>query len=220
MGKSSRRDWIRDTINSGPYNPKKNAYYKSQQGLLTESAYWTNGVTTNNINLIRYADVLLWAAEVEAEKGSLDKAEEYVNLVRNRMVDHHEYWVHKYLNENDPQGGSFTDDAHLAANYNIEPYPGGDFTIKGRDYALKAIRYERMLELGMEGHRFFDLVRWGIADIEIAAYKLKEKDRRTYLDELTFKKGCSEYFAIPQLQIDLSAGADGIKKMVQSGPCY
>ncbi len=33
----------------------------------------------------------------------------------------------------------------------------------------------------MEGHRFFDLVRWGIADQVLNLYVSKEKDRRSYL---------------------------------------
>jgi len=215
-GKNPGKDWIRDQDHFGPYSPIKNAYYKSQLYSLTDQAYWTNGTTTNNVNLIRYADILLWAAEVESEIGSLDKAQQYVNMIRNRMTDHHEYWVHKYLNDNNPQGGFYTDDVHLAANYFIKPYPAGDFTAKGKDFALKAIRYERMLELGMEGHRFFDLVRWGIADAEINPYFLKEKTLRTYLNDALFTKNKNEYFPIPQTQIDLSAGADGIAKMKQN----
>jgi hypothetical protein len=76
-----------------------------------------------------------------------------------------------------------------------------------------------MLELAMEGHRFFDLVRWGIADVEIYSYLQSEKSKRNHLAGAQFVKGCHEYFPIPQLQIDLSAGADGIKKMKQN-PCY
>jgi hypothetical protein len=63
---------------------------------------------------------------------------------------------------------------------------------------------------------FFDLVRWGIADAEINPYFLKEKTLRTYLNDAHFTKNKNEYFPIPQTQIDLSAGADGIAKMKQN----
>jgi hypothetical protein len=215
-GNHPGKTWIRRQELNGPYTPKKNSYYKSQESQLTDYSFWSNGTTANNVNLIRYAEVLLWAAEVEVEIGSLTKAEDYVNLIRNRMADHHEYWVHKYIDDNRPQDGFYTDDAHLAANYFIKSYPPGYFSAQGQDYARKAVHYERMLELGMEGHRFFDLVRWGIADTEIKIYLLKEKIKRTYLNDAVFTKNKNEYFPIPQTQIDLSAGADGVAKMKQN----
>jgi hypothetical protein len=44
-------DWIRDQGNGGPYTPKKNVYYKAQEGKKTDASFWTSGVTANNINL-------------------------------------------------------------------------------------------------------------------------------------------------------------------------
>ncbi len=195
-------DWIKDQNYGGPYSPKKNVYYKSQETHLTDAAFWGNVTTANNVNLIRYADVLLWAAEVEVEIGSLEKAKDYVNQVRRRVAD--------------PSGWVKKADGTPAANYKVGEYTNA-WTDKS--FASKAVRYERMLELAMEGHRFFDLVRWGIADAEINAYIQKEKVMRTYLNNVVFKKNCNEYFAIPQTQIDLSAGADGVPKMKQN-PCY
>jgi starch-binding outer membrane protein, SusD/RagB family len=211
-GNHPGKDWIRRQELNGPYSPKKNSYEKSQETHLTDASYWFPGTTANNVNLIRYADVLLWAAEVEVETGNLAKAEEYVNLIRARAADP-TGWVHTYVDPNDPSLG-FTNVP--AANYFIKPYPAGYFTSIGQESSRKAVRYERMLELGMEGHRFFDLVRWGIADIEINSYFQKEKNLRTYLNDAHFAKNKNEYFPIPQLQIDLSAGADGIPKMKQN----
>ena len=202
-------DWVRDTSNYGPYSPKKNVYYKYQQGRLTDKDFWSNGTTTNNVNLIRYADVLLWAAEVEVEIGDLNKARNYINDIRARAANP-QGWVHTYIDANNPSLG-FTNTP--AANYKVGLYTT-PWTVK--DSARRAVRYERMLELGMEGHRFFDLVRWGIADIEVTAYVQKEKLKRKYLSGSQFTKHKSEYFAIPQTQIDLSAGADGVPKMKQN----
>jgi len=211
-GNHPGNDWVRSQSYSGPYNPKKNAFSRSQEVKYTDLAW--PAFTALNINLIRYADVLLWAAEVEVEMGNFNKAEEYVNMIRNRAADP-STWVHTYIDPSDPLKG-FTNIA--AANYRIKPYPAGYFASKGEEFARKAVRYERMLELGMEGHRFFDLVRWGIADIEINAYL--EKEKRPYFDsDVRFRKDCNEYFPIPQREIDLSAGADGVKQMIQNR-CY
>ena len=201
-GNHPGNDWIIDQNYGGPYSPKKNVYYKSQETHLTDAEFWGNVTTANNVNLIRYADVLLWAAEVEVEIGSLEKAKDYVNEVRRRAAD--------------PSGWVKKADGTPAANYKVGEYTNA-WTDKS--FAIKAVRYERMLELAMEGHRFFDLVRWGIADTEINAYIQKEKQMRTYLNSVVFKKNCNEYFAIPQTQIDLSAGSDGVRKMKPNPSC-
>ena len=53
-----------------------------------------------------------------------------------------------------------------------------DSSNQGEDFARKAVRSERRLELGMEGHRFFDLVRWGIAAEEKNKYFEREKIKK------------------------------------------
>ncbi|PWT99094.1 MAG: RagB/SusD family nutrient uptake outer membrane protein [Bacteroidetes bacterium] len=207
------KNWTRNQEIFGPYVPKKMLVSNKERNVYTESNNW-GGVrlSANNVNLIRFADVLLWAAETEVEIGSLDQAEKYVNMIRNRAANP-SGWVHTYIDDNDPSKG-FTNIP--AANYVVSPYPEGWFSTNGADYARKAVRYERVLELGMEGHRFYDLVRWGIADSEINGYLANESKKRNYLSGAYFQKGKNEYFPIPQTQIDLSVDQSGKKKLKQN----
>jgi len=203
-GVNPGNDWIRAQSDGGPYSPIKNVYSNAVLGSLTDASFWSSGVTANNINLIRYTDVLLWAAEVEVEIGTVDLARGLVNLVRARAADA-TGWSKKYLNDATPQGGfSGTN----AANYKV-----GTYTVPWVDQttARKAVRFERLLELGMEGHRFFDLVRWDIAKTEIPRYFAKEKAIIPYLINGQFTAGKNEYFPIPQNEIDKSGG-----KMIQN----
>jgi hypothetical protein len=62
-------------------------------------------------------------------------------------------------------------------------------TVTGKDALRKAIFHERRVELGLEGQRFFDLVRQGRAAEELAGNG--------------FIKGKHEYFPIPQLEMDI-----------------
>jgi hypothetical protein len=194
-------DWIRDQPYSGPYAPKKNTYYKSQQGNLTDKSFWTSGVTANNYTLIRFADVILMLAETEVEGGNLTRAKDLVNEVRARSKD--------------PVSWVKTAAGLPAANYNVGLYTSFADQVTARN----AVRFERKLELGMEGHRFFDLVRWGIAPTElnrILTYNSTQAiNKRNYLVGASFKAGKSEYFPIPQAQIDLSA-AGGTPKLKQN----
>jgi hypothetical protein len=177
--------WIRDQNNGGPYAPKKMSYYKSQAGTLTDGTNWASGLTATNYKIMRFADVLLMAAEAEVEVGSLETARGYVNLIRTRAG------VEKVKTA----GGAD------AATYVISTYtlPWVDKTT-----ARNAVRFERKLELAMEGHRFFDLVRWDIADVAINAFLTYEKTKiPSGYGNATFTKGKNEYFPIPQRQIDL-----------------
>ena len=174
--------WVRDQSNGGPYSPIKNVYYKKQEKNLTDASFWTNGVVANNYSMIRYADVLLWAAECEVEVGTLEKARELVNIVRARAANP-AGWV---------QGSPATYKVGLYTSFSSQPI------------ARDAVRFERRLEFAMEGHRFFDLVRWGIAASTLNAYVAKEKTLRSYLQTAVFTTGKNEYFPIPQGEIDQS----------------
>jgi starch-binding outer membrane protein, SusD/RagB family len=187
-------DWIRDQSYAGPYSPKKFIYYKSQEGSLTDGSSWTRGYATMNYCIIRYADVLLMAAEAEVEAGSVEKAREYVNLVRTRAAN---------------PAGTVQKAGADAAKYTIKTYatPWTD-----KVAARKAVQFERKIELSGEGHRFFDLVRWGTAATELNAYlSFEGKVLTTALGGATFTTGKSELQPLPQDQIDLQ-GAGVLKQ--------
>lgn len=186
-------DWIRNQANGGPYSPKKYAYYKTDVGSLQDNSSWTPGYTAINYTVIRFADVLLMAAEAEVEAGTLEKAREYVNMVRTRAANP-DGFVKK--------GGA------PAAKYVIGTYKTA-WTDK--EAARMAVRFERKLELNLEGHRFFDLVRWGVADKELNAYLTFESKQLT--GALGSAKFAAKYelLPIPQSQIDLQ-GADVLKQ--------
>jgi hypothetical protein len=188
-------DWIRDQNFGGPFAPKKMTYYKSQEKKLTDGTNWASGLTATNYKLMRFADVLLMAAEAEIETGGLEKAREYINRVRARAA----------------RPATFVQGAN--ATYVI-----GTYTTPFADAATAraAVRFERKLELGMEGHRFFDLVRWGIADQELNRFLSYEKTKlpSTY-GTATFVKGRSEFFPIPQTQIDLQR-TGGVSNLTQN----
>lgn len=203
--------WQRDPQYAGPYSPKKNVYYKSQEGTLTSASGWTKGFNANNVKLLRYADLLLLAAEAEIEAGTLEKAREYVNMVRKR-ASNPDGFVKAYKDDAKPEAG-FSDKP--AANYLI-----GLYTTAWTDKAMarNAVRFERRVELGTEGHRFFDLVRWGIADTELNNYLTAESKKRTYLAGAKFTKGKSEFRPIPQRAI-VRSSIEG-KPTLKQNPGY
>jgi hypothetical protein len=109
----------------------------------------------NNYRAIRYADILLMAAEANNRAAAPNdaKAQLYLNQVRARAFGN---------NSNN---------------------------VSATGTALRtAIWDERRLELGMEGHRFFDLVRTGQAASKITGW-LPNKN---------------EVFPIPQAEVDIS----------------
>jgi hypothetical protein len=204
------QDWIRDQSYAGPYSPKKSIYWQEGQGTYADQSSWAPG-SAININLIRFADVLLLAAEAEAQLGNLARAQELVNMVRARAAKE-DSWLHEYVDPTKPMDG-FSNKP--AANYVIKVYPAGSFAAKGKDGALQAIYFERKLELAMEGHRFFDLSRWGIAAETMNAYFAFEGAVTPDVRGGNFTKGKNEIYPIPLRQIDLST-KNGVSPLKQN----
>lgn len=188
--------WIRDQRFAGPYTQKKLSYQEAEKGTYQDGSSWTPGYHSINTYIIRFADVILMAAEAEIEAGTLEKAREYVNMIRTRAA-------------NSP----LVVDGTEAANYVIDTY---DEPWTDADFARDAVRFERKLELALEGHRFFDLVRWGIAAETLNSYFTYEAQKLPLnIPGSQFTAGKHEYLPIPQRQIDLQ-GPD----VLQQNPGY
>ena len=157
-------------------NRKYAMYNDGANGGIYKLAHATRS-PKNNIQ-IRYADVLLMYAEACCESGDLPSAKTALKEVRDRA--------------------------------GLSPFPytaviqGQTVTFNDNQEDLrKAIRHERRVELAMEGHRWFDLTRWGIAKETMDTYMAGETEEAKELYG-TFQKGKHELFPIPSKEIDLS----------------
>lgn len=113
-----------------------------------------------NYTAIRYAEVLLWEAEALT---ALDRTAEAIvplEVVRAR--------------------------ARKLSDHPLTALP--KVTTTDKQIMTAAIRHERQVELGLEMHRFFDLVRWGTASTTLPG----------------FQAGKHEVFPLPQIEIDLN----------------
>lgn len=180
--------WIREPATYGYHVVKRFVVSPEDPNMITG---WPWGASSLNWQIIRYADVLLWKAEALIEgDGNLDEARSLINQIRIRAKQSE--YVRDFENPN-----------QYAANYNIEEYPAEGWS---KDYARKALRHEYKLEKALEGERFFDLVRWGVAESTLNDYFKEEKSKRSYYKEAKFTAGRDEYFPIPQAQINFSGG--------------
>lgn len=157
-------------------NRKYAMYNDGANGGIYKLAHATRS-PKNNIQ-IRYADVLLMYAEACCESGDLDSAKKALKEVRDR--------------------------AGLSQFPYTAVIQGQTVTFNDNQEDLrKAIRHERRVELAMEGHRWFDLTRWGIAKETMDTYMAGETEEAKELYG-TFQKGKHELFPIPSKEIDLS----------------
>lgn len=158
FGEHIGKEWIRAGVSdlSGPYLPKKNVYQESEVGTNRGAGAWGQEHSGVNYNIIRYADVLLMAAEAAVETSDLATALTYVNEVRDRAA-----------NTSVVQA---VDGSGPAANYQVGTYA----SFPDANFARDAVRFERRVELGMEGHRLFDLRRWGVTTTVLPEYYANE----------------------------------------------
>lgn len=177
-GNTYTEDWIRDPLFGGMSGKKFLIDPTSSDiiiGVLPHAA------SPLNYKLIRYAEVLLWKAEAMIESGSdLNDARLLINEVRakaKRSID---------------SNYAPLDIDTATTNYVINEYTS---TSWDQDYARKAVRMERRLELAMEGHRWFDLVRWNTAT-EVMNTFYEEEDERSYISGAQFTAD-ETYMQIP-----------------------
>jgi starch-binding outer membrane protein, SusD/RagB family len=189
-----QRSWARTPQVYGYHSSMKELQHPNSPSLRAVGPFWAS---SKDVVVIRYADVLLWRAEALIELGRHVEALPIINQIRARAAN--------------STGRLEYADGSPVANYNVRPYSGAGWT---KAYAREALRWERRLELAMEGYRFFDLVRWGIAEETLNQYLTVEKTRREFLREARLTAGRDEYLPIPQEQIDFSRG------LYQQNPGY
>ena len=199
-------NWIRNRTWAGPYSHKK---FIHKVGEISTVGWSNKQLSPVNIPIIRYADVLLMLAECEVEIGSLERARELVNMIRTRAGNCAQ----------GPDGGAVPiDDPGITwSTYRVGTY---DDPWTDQATAREAVRFERRIELAHEGHRFFDLRRWGIADQVINNDFLPvEKTKRNYLTATGgYQSPKHDLFPLPSVQIELSK-IDGTP-MLEQNPGY
>jgi len=188
--------WIRAPAYGGPYSPKKNVHEKAS-GASSTVGWVPIQLNSVNIHIFRYADMLLLLAEAEVEVGSLENARTIVNEIRARAA----VTVQGTGTDRGSIAVPINDPSITWAQYRISPYTT---PFASQADARTAVRYERRLELAMEGQRFFDLRRWGIAAQTLNAYVAVEKNRRLYLTGAEAFTSRHSLYPIPAIQIELS----------------
>ena len=200
-GHTYTQGWCRAYDVYGEYSNKK-AWPAPEKALAT----WPWGCNSLNFMFIRYADILLLKAEAlvetatgnnAAEDAGLAEARSLVNQVRQRAA-----------NSVDPNYTPMDLDP-FTADYFVGLYPtdwdGNLYWTKDR--ARAAVRFERRLELALEGNRWFDLVRWG-SDYLISTmnkYMTEESALRSYYQGRSVSTN-EIFLPIPLAEIDNSNG--------------
>ncbi len=159
-------------IDGQPFDPawsstgflqKKHEQPKSEEPIIGDASL--------NYVYLRYADILLMKAEALNELDRTAEALIPLNQVRKRARESYLYDLSLTGSGSIPEG--------------LLPDVAG-----GQQQVREAIRHERRVELGFEFHRYFDLMRYGLAVAEEA------------LSETNFNYSANRYFQIPLSEID------------------
>lgn len=235
---------------AGPYHSKKHVWWNrnADVGFNTAGFFPGSGV---DYPTMRFADVLLMAAEAEiqAGNGSMQNALDYVNMVRERAANpdgfvrnsHNEAqalnvvdnesdmlatdpqpgdWVvrtdenstYVFLGGDSGDAGNWNEYPNPTENYNIDTYTMSEFT--SGVGALRKVHFERKLELAMEGHRMYDLWRWGRAETRMNEYFSYQGSLTDDVEASNTYRGADVY-PIPQNQIDIST-VEGEPQLTQN----
>ncbi|CAI8179245.1 MAG: SusD-like protein [Flavobacteriaceae bacterium] len=185
------KDWIRAGFNdiSGPYSPKKNIYQKEESSQVQATGGWGEQLSGLNHHIMRLGGIVALAAEAAAEANDIPTALKYVNRLRARAKT-----SERILDTN----------GNPAANYNIETYA----SFANQAEAIKAARFERRLEIAMEGQRLFDLRRRGTSEAILNEYVRNEaRTISNFGQKASSYQSKHDMFPIPQQAIDQSQGA-------------
>ena len=187
--------WVRDRGTYGNYCSKRFVVSPESPAMFPG---WSWGASALNWHMIRYAHILLWEAEAHIELGEISEGVKLINQVRDRAATSD--YVKAWTEPSKCFDGTCPDFNGYAANYKIGKYP----ETLTQEQARQAVRTESRLECAMEGERFFDLVRWGIAAEVMNKFIECEKDNRVYYQGVTFTAGKDEYLPITNNQYKFS----------------
>ena len=231
---------IREQLNGGPYMTKKFVHFRATAGQQV-----SNGSSNNrNFRYLRLSHILLWRAEIHIENNELAQGMALINQIRNRSKNGPV--VRGVVSATTFAEGGFRDASGAdliagattlaefvtalgnapnnapSANYVIEPYPAGHAAFSDQKVAREAYKREMRLEFATEGHRYFDLRRWGMRGDEsligdgrpydvsvLNNYVADEATFRSFMAGSVYNEG-KRFWPIPQSQLDLTGGDGGL----------
>lgn len=210
--------WVRSISDQGPYTPKKNIH-EAASGAESAVGWTATQLNSVNIHIFRYADMLLLLAEAYVEQGRLPDALTIVNQIRARAGVTAQGCGFTSTNGVQTAYAQCNGDARIAvpindssitwAVYRVGLYP----SFPSPAYARAAVQTERRLELALEGQRFFDLRRWGIAASVMNGYDGPgspsvgggiESNRLVFLQTAEAYTSRHRWYPLPSIEIELS----------------